>query len=198
MLHIAINAQIEPGVVGGTANFLLGLIYGLGQIQDDREQYTIIGTSSNEALLKSYMGANQKLVCVPEPQPSLQSNRKVPKALSPLTRRIRNIATRCLLPPIPKIHWPEIPISDGFYEKLGCDLIHFPYQGFVLCSLPSIYQPWDLQHLHYPQFFTPSQIAWREVIFPGACHLSTCIVVASHWIKHDIVQKYNTHPDKIR
>ena len=51
--------------------------------------------------------------------------------------------------------WPEVPVSDGFFESLGCEVVHFPTQGYVLCALPTIYNPHDLQHLHYPQFFTP-------------------------------------------
>ena len=47
-----------------------------------------------------------------------------------------------------------LPQSHGFYESLGGDIIHFPFQEFTVCRIPSIYNPHDLQHLHYPQFFS--------------------------------------------
>lgn len=96
------------------------------------------------------------------------------------------------------MRWIDIPVSNGFYEGLGCDVIHFPYQGFTLCAMPSIYQPWDLQHRHFPEFFDPAQIAWREVLFRAGCDYASLVVVASQWIKQDVVYQYGIHPDKIR
>jgi len=95
--------------------------------------------------------------------------------------------------------WPEVPISNGFYESLGCDVIHFLNQmDFVLCALPTVYNPHDLQHLHYPQFWTPSTIASRETIYPAACHFAQTVVVGSQWIKDDVARQYRTNPEKIQ
>ena len=94
--------------------------------------------------------------------------------------------------------WPEVPISNGFYENLGCDVIHFPYQQFVLCALPSIYNPHDLQHLHFPQFFTPPIIAWRETVYPAGCHFARTVAAASQWVKQDIVDHYHVNPNKVQ
>lgn len=204
MLKIAINAGISPGVVGGTANFLLGLMYGLGKLQDGDEEYVFIGTRENVDLLKSYAAANQRIVLenasAQSPTPLVTNTSLSGK----MVHWLRRGAHRFLFPPStnasvsnPSMRWIDIPISNGFYEGLGCDLIHFPYQGFTLCALPSIYQPWDLQHLHYPKFFPPMNIAWRETIFRAGCDYSTLVVVASEWIKQDIVTHYGIHPNKI-
>jgi len=91
-----------------------------------------------------------------------------------------------------------LPLSDGFFESLGCEVIHFPHQQFTLCALPSIYTPHDLQHLHYPQFFTPSAIAQRETTYRGGCQLAQTVVVASQWIKDDIVRQYGLSPHKVQ
>jgi len=91
-----------------------------------------------------------------------------------------------------------VAISDGFLENLACDVIHFPYQDFVLCSLPTIFNPHDLQHLHYPQFFKPSDIAWREITYRTGCHLSNTVVAGSNWVKRDIVYHYGLNPDKVQ
>jgi len=94
--------------------------------------------------------------------------------------------------------WPEVPISNGFYENLGCDVIHFPYQEFIVCALPTIYNPHDLQHLHYPQFFTPSIIAWRATIYPAGCHFAHTVAVASQWVKQDVIDHYHVNPNKVQ
>ena len=89
---------------------------------------------------------------------------------------------------------PCLPISDGFYESLGCDVMHFPTQEFTLCAVPSVYNPHDLQHLHYPQFFTPGHLAWRETICPAGCHIAKTVIVNSQWVKDDVIQRYGLSP----
>jgi glycosyltransferase involved in cell wall biosynthesis len=91
-----------------------------------------------------------------------------------------------------------VPLSDGFVESLNCDALHIPTQHFFLSSLPTIYNPHDLQHLHYPQFFSPGTIAWRETIYPAGCRLSNTVVVGSQWIKDDVVRNYRVDPDKVQ
>jgi glycosyltransferase involved in cell wall biosynthesis len=94
--------------------------------------------------------------------------------------------------------WPEVPASDGFYENLGCDIVHFPSSSFTVCAVPSIYNPHDLQHLHFPQFFSPSVLAWREAIYRAACHFARAVVVNSQWVKDDVVQQYGISPKKVQ
>lgn len=201
-LRIAINAQFLPnGGMGGVESVLIGLISALGQINDSPEEYTIIAPRQEPDWLRPYIGPNQRLVTRPQQSPVYPTrNERLKQFLGPL-RPVAGQLWRWAFPLLlsqPGRAWPEVPISDGFYESLGCDVIHFPYQSFVLCSLPTIYNPHDLQHLHYPQFFTPSTIAWRETIYPAACHLAHTIVVGSHWVKQDVVHHYRVDPDKVQ
>ena len=83
-------------------------------------------------------------------------------------------------------------------ESLGCDVVHFPTQGFTLCSVPTIYNPHDLQHLHYPQFFTMTDFIWRETQYPAGCRFAHTVAVGTQWVKDDIVRRYGTDPDKIQ
>jgi glycosyltransferase involved in cell wall biosynthesis len=61
-----------------------------------------------------------------------------------------------------------------------------------------IYNPHDLQHVHYPQFFTSSTIAWREVTYSAGCRLAHTIAVAARCVKQDIVHHYGVDPRKIQ
>jgi glycosyltransferase involved in cell wall biosynthesis len=94
--------------------------------------------------------------------------------------------------------WPRLPLSNGFYESLGCDVLHFPTQSFIVCALPTIYNPHDLQHLHYPQFWTAWDLAHRETVYRAGCEYSNTVVVGSEWIKQDVVRQYSLHPDKVQ
>jgi len=191
---VAINAQLTPGgETGGVESVLIGLVHSLGRLEDGPEEYIIIGPWQNPEWLRQYIGPNQRIVQGPKPlQPSLG---RLLGPLLPVAQKTRNILLQFLGT---SRMWPEVPVSNGFYESLGCDVIHFPYQHFVVCALPTVYNPHDLQHLHYPQFFTPSTIAWRETIYPAGCHFARTVVAGSQWVKQDIVEYYHVNPNKIQ
>lgn len=189
-LRIAINAQIKSWQPGGASTVLLGLIKAMGELNDSDEHYTIVTIPQNVALLQSIAGSNQTVIAKSSPsKPAWNTNQQFRRQL----RRLRTLFGRIFAPPV----WPEVPISDGFYEQLGCDLIHFMHPNFVVCSLPSIFQVYDLQHLHFPQYFVPEEIVLRENMYPKGCHIAQAVVTSSQWSKHDIIEKYNTPASKI-
>jgi glycosyltransferase involved in cell wall biosynthesis len=77
-------------------------------------------------------------------------------------------------------------------------VVHFPYQRYAVCGLPTVYNPHDLQHLHYPEFFTPDTLASRGAHYPTGCRLSHTVVVATRWVKQDIVEHFGVDPGKIQ
>ena len=194
-LRIAIFAPFLPGRGhGGVESVIIGLVTWLGKL-DGPEEYVIIGPEKDPEWLKPHAGPNQKFVSPPHlPARSkfAEMMRLSLKSIRPLWRQIKKE-----LIPEPS-SWPEMPISNGFYEGLGCDIIHFPYQAFVLCALPAIYNPHDIQHLHYPQFFNPDELAWRETILRKGCQIAKTVVVASQWVKEDIIKNYSINQEKIQ
>jgi len=197
-LCIAINAQLQPNSgAGGVESVLIGLISSLGKLDDGPEEYYIIAAWNHPDWLKPYMGRNQHIVTRPGPYRNTPLIKRFFSSLySPLLSARKLSAA--VIPSLNPGNWPEIPLSNGFYESLGCQVIHFPYQQYVLCSIPSVFNPHDLQHLHFPQFFTPQIIAWREAIYPKACHLAHTVVTGSSWVKQDIIEHYRVFPDKIQ
>jgi len=193
-LRVALPAQITPGVSGGIAQFTMSLVRSLGKLNDGPEEYIVV-VESREPLdwLKSFAGPNQRFLVRDRSTDSL-TRRLMKRAVKPL----RPAATALLNHFIGWRMWPEVPISDGFYESLGCDVIHFPFENFVLCAIPTVTNIHDLQHLHYPQFFKAEGLAWREVSYPAACQASHTVVVGSQWAKDDLVRHYGVHPDKVQ
>lgn len=204
-IRVAINAQIRPAAGdGGVSSVLAGLLKALANL-DGEETYVIVGTPENSEWLQQFLGDNQELVTRPKPEPvkkpvaAPQKKSLLRSILTPIARPlIRNLRKEILPPPPPKPLWPEVPVSDGFWESLGCNVIHFPYQDHAVCALPTIYNPHDVQHLHFPQYFSPREIAWRETIYPAGCHFANTIVVASDWIKQDIIKQYSVHSEKVQ
>lgn len=203
-LRIAINAQIAPGTGSSSLETVLRVLTELGRLDDGNEEYTFIGHWSEGDWLEPYLNNNQKLVRAPAPLSAKLSRAElVKRALGPLRPIVRKVKQAVVspshspLPASPSI--TNLPVSSGFYESLDCDVIHFPYQDYILCrDVPTIYNPHDLQHLHYPNFFTPEEVARREIIYPSACRAARVVVTASQFVKQDIIGNYRIEADKIQ
>lgn len=224
-MNVAIDPQAMPGTAGGVAQAAMSLVSGLGKLTDGSENYTIIVQSQEQMeWLKRYAGSNQRIViknCVRlhgGAQNFEERRRAFPQFLKrslgpalPYLRFVRklfwlkrssavNFPMRKYLISGAKLPSPSfnVHMSDGFYESLGCHVLHIPVQGFILSALPTIYNPHDLQHVHYPQFFPSSVLEWRDVVYPAGCHLAHTVVVGSQWIKDDVVRCFGVNPRKVQ
>ncbi|MCI0463888.1 MAG: glycosyltransferase family 4 protein [Gemmataceae bacterium] len=198
ILSVAMNVVVSPGLSGGIEQSTVGLIHALGKLEGP-EQYTLaVHSPELRDWLAPYCGPNQRMVMKPRRGRSNARGFSVTRmfkfALAPLLPVARYLQH---LMSIPR-SWPEVPVSDGFFESLGCDVLHFPTQAFTLCALPTIYNPHDLQHLHYPQFFTAHDLTCRETIYPAGCRYAHTVAVGTQWVKDDIIRRYGTDPDKIQ
>jgi len=198
-LRVAIDAQVLPWRNGGVAHALLALVRTLGEISADQDSYQLIVESEEEAAFwKAELAANQKVVLksAHQSQTTHQATTRTFTAraksvVQPFARALkRRLAT-------PR-KWPEVPISDGFYESLGCNVLHIPWQNYFLTSLPTVYNPHDLQHLYYPNFFTPQELAWKETMYHMGCRMARTVAVGSQWAKDDFVRQYALDPAKVQ
>lgn len=186
-IRIAIHIDVLPGEAGGTAQSTLGLVHSLGQLEGPEQYLLCAQTPEQVEWIGRYRAPNQQVLRRTKPRRS-SKDRLLRQPLEQVRRLVGRLSPQR----------PFVPISDGYYESLGCDVVHFPTQLFELCALPTIYNPHDLQYLHYPQFFDPWLIAWRETVCRAACQFSRTVVVGSEWIKRDVVRQYGIHPDKVQ
>jgi glycosyltransferase involved in cell wall biosynthesis len=202
-LKIIINAQLLSGKSGGIEQFLMGLIHGLGKLEDGSEEYIIIGPWQDPYWLKPLLGPNQVIVAAKQPakQPMIwQAQRKIVKACAgPLYEPLASLWRKIHVMAFPNLNenQPGTTKVGRFLESFGGHLIHFPYQQFVHCRLPSIYNPHDLQHLHYPQFFSHQELANRRACYAEACLKSQAIAAESQWVKNDIIRQYGIDSSKV-
>lgn len=200
-IRIAMDAEVVPWRNGGVAHALLAILRALGQLTDGGETYrVIVGSDEEAAFWGPELGPNQSLV-------KREDHRKVLARSQPWTPRgIARRAKAALRPSVNRLRgritlqpaWPETSISDGFYESLGCDVMHFTWQRYVVCSMPTIYNPHDLQHLYLPQLWPAEEIAWRETVYSMGCRLSQTIIVGSQWAKDDVLRQYRVAPEKVQ
>jgi glycosyltransferase involved in cell wall biosynthesis len=205
-LRVAINAQLNPDGGSGGVVTVLRALAALASL-DGPEEYVFVGPHDSPEWLHSILPPGQIVVQGPAPvEWSVDRLEPFKRALGPLRpaargmRRIFNTTVQTVesgafgrasfksLAPPPK----------NFYEGLGCDVVHFPFQSYEPCGLPAVYNPHDLQHLHYPEFFAQSEIEWREKLYPVACRTAHTVVVASEFVKRDVVERYRIDARKVQ
>lgn len=197
-LKVLINAQLIPGgKPGGTEQFLTSLVYALGRLTQSDEEYILITHAHHPDWLMPLLGPNQRIMVGPKPKAERLGRAK--HWLGPLRRPASDLyyGLRQFVSRAPRQDTEALPQSDGFYESLGGDVIHFPYQQFIHCRVPSVFNPWDLQHLHYPQFFSRGAIALRESVYRAACHEAQAVATAAVAVKADLQQHYGLDAQKI-
>jgi len=57
--------------------------------------------------------------------------------------------------------------------------------------------PHDLQHRHFPEFFTREQLAWRETMQSQGCRRADAVAAESEWARQDVIREYGVDPGKV-
>lgn len=183
-LRIAIDCRIANSREG-VGSALLALANALSMSGIAGQEYTFIVRQEMQEWIAPYIYGPCQLVSLPG------------SSTSRLKRYIREITpVRWLWNKIRTSMMP-LPSSDGYVELHGFDVVHFPAQPAYLTEIPSIYQPWDLQHLHYPHFFTKSEFVLREKSYRAFCSRATYVCVQTAWTKRDIIKQYGIASEKI-
>jgi glycosyltransferase involved in cell wall biosynthesis len=149
------------------------------------QEYTFVVHENRLDWLAPYIHGPCRLVGIPMPSPSRA--KALLRDITPIRLLWRKLRPKTI----------QVPTSDGYVESQHFDAVHFPTQTAYLTELPSIYQPWDLQHLHYPQFFSKAEYDLREGYFRAYCASATYVCVQANWTKRDIVERYGISDDKV-
>jgi glycosyltransferase involved in cell wall biosynthesis len=191
---IGIDARLVSGTYGGVEQFVIGLASGLGTLADSGDEYLFLVYRGHTDWLAPFLGDNARMVEALEDAPiqnRLQAMRSAVAERAPVLRRsVRWLSSRS----------PQrisVPRSDGALERAGAQLIHFPLQNAFLTDLPSIYQPWDLQHRHLPGFFSPATIAWRDATYMAFCNQASLVIATSEWHRDDFQRAYGVPRDRM-
>lgn len=183
-LRVAIDCRI-PEARQGHGAAIRYLACALSSLHDASQKYTFLVREDLREWLTPYLSGPCDLAVVPG-----ASTPAWKRAIhsSPLLEKVGRYLPR----PI-----PPVPISDGYVERQGFDLVHFPTQQAYLTSLPSVYQPWDLQHVHYPQFFSARDLAIRDLWYRAFCRHAHAVCVQTEWTRNDLIASYAVPAQKI-
>jgi glycosyltransferase involved in cell wall biosynthesis len=191
-LRVAVDARLHDGHAGGVQQFVIGLSSALCELDDGNEDYVFLGRPSEQAWLTRYLAGNGRLMDATARPTGI---RRIRRAVGDRVPGARWISRR----------WGRrrssdrvvIAATDGTVEAAGIDVVHFTFQGAFTTHLPSIYHPWDLQHIHLPEFFTDEQRRWRDAAYRCFSERADLVVVASDWARQDVVDHLGISPSRI-
>lgn len=183
-LRIAIDCRIgDPNQGIGAA--VLVLASALSDSVRTDQEYTFVIREGMQNWLAPYIYGPCSLAVIPSSASSRL--KKTLQRIAPLRFMWRKLRERM----------DRVPVSDGYVESMGFDVVHFPTQSGYLTNLPYIYQPWDLQHVHYPQFFSKSIFAQRERNYRALCDGASFVCVQAQWTKRDVMEHYGIPEDRM-
>ena len=185
-LKIAIDARLPDVGQGGVQQVLVSLADAFSTIEDEnfaRIWIVLEATTWWQGLFPP----QDEVLTVPAPLGgvSLKLTRAFPKLVS----RLFPIVSRIM---------PRRPHLDEVLLSKGVDLVHIPYQDGLFTNLPFVYNPHDLQHIYFPNFFRHSQIQHRNHFWKDSCRRATLVLSASPLVTKDLTDHWEISADKIR
>lgn len=179
---------------GGTSTFALSLARAITSLSDGDEQYFFFVNSGDGQKLERQLQKHVQVIESVSNPPTLARRiaRNIPFARA-IWRYLRNT------PKPDGGAWNYLLAhSDETLERENIDVVHFTNQWGFLTDIPFIYHPHDLQHRHLPEFFTPADYRFREVMYSELCERASAVSVVSQWVKQDLLSNFNLVESKIR
>jgi glycosyltransferase involved in cell wall biosynthesis len=182
---VCIDARLADGVPGGIQQELVGLAAGLSGLTDGEEEYLFLAEEGSTEWLVPHLGGRCRLATCRCRGWKASARRFVPRRLDRLA-----LWGASFLP-------VEVPPSNGLVEGTGARVVHFALQQGLATEVPSIYTPQDLQHRHFPGFFSRHEITWREAMYPALCRQAARVVALSRWGKRDLAEQFGLDEGKV-
>ena len=182
-LRVGIDARIRAGQFGGVEQVLIGIAAGLSKLGEGDEEYLFLTHPEQDEWLRPYLSGP----CRRLPSRRRYANRRARAIGRAVAERIPVFGLRHAVRP-----------SDGTVERAGVDVMHFPIQDAFTTDAPSIYQPHDLQHLHFSELFSRWKQERRERIYREHCERAEMVVAMTSWGKRDLIQHYGLPEEKVR
>jgi glycosyltransferase involved in cell wall biosynthesis len=197
----AIDAQLSPKTPGGTETHTTLQIDALARHSDER--FLIIGLKDQAAELQPYMGPNMELLAYPlnyawfkpgvhdrfNPSPGL---RRLLSVSGPFRGLVREQIRRKS-----QVKTLSAAETDALLKPYAPKVVHFPYPAHFETRLPFVYEPWGLPHYHFPELYSDEERAWMDALFRDGCEKAAVVIVATRWVKQDVMARHGLPSSKI-
>jgi glycosyltransferase involved in cell wall biosynthesis len=189
-IRVCLDVRLGDGNPGGLEQAIIGLAHAFsGFDKGGVEEYLFVVDPRAADRLHSYISGPCSLLPAGTGTWRGRARRRLRQVpgLPDLRRRIS----------VSRAPVPVLLPSDGTVEAADAHIVHFLTQGGFQTGIPSIYQPHDLQHLHFPEFFTSSQRAFREASYSALALQARKVVAMTRWGASDIAEHLGVPCEKL-
>jgi glycosyltransferase involved in cell wall biosynthesis len=183
-LRIALECRVEDPR-SGVGSAILALAHALSESTIQDQEYTFIVNAATKGWLEPHIFGPCRLMGIEKPENS--TLKSTFSGIAPLRTLWRKL----------KVNFFPLQKSDGYVELENFDLVHFVTPVGYITSRPTIYQPWDLQHLHHPEFFTAMDYTARQRSYRAFCDQAAAVCVQTEWSRQDLIQQYGIAQEKV-
>ncbi len=201
-VRVAVNAQINPDTAGGVESSATSIMRYYRE-NPGQVRMTILGLQDYLDRFQEIIGpdhgvANWRHMQEMQVTPGFGNIwwKRLERVSGPgkpfLDRASKHLKRR-------RLNWRlgEPSRNDGELRGLGTEVVHFPYGSTFPTALPFVFEPHDIQHRHYPEFFHPDQVEWRDRVYGDGCRQAAMVVTGSRWTKKDIMEQFGVKSDRI-
>ena len=185
---VAIDTNcIFPGQVGGIENYTLGLIETLKLPGSPASKLVLLTRKENHELFAPFADLRTAVVKLPRPRHK--------------GKRVKNWASLLAKHPVGGRRTLEEyqHAKTDLLHAHGVDLVHFPGNTInpLDLNLPVVLNLHDLQHRHFPQYFTRAERDNREKWWVASAHRANALLAASGYVATDLRRELGVAPGKI-
>jgi glycosyltransferase involved in cell wall biosynthesis len=169
---------IDPEGVGGVNTFTQGLLDGFGASVGDHE-FVVYAVPANEHLFARFLKRSDFNLRVVESGTRLKRFLCRASLLSTSAAAYRS-ASNLLFGDIRRRVEAEV-------EILYVPTVVLP---FFDASIPTVLSMHDIQHVHYPEFFTWTQRLYRHIAYGISAECATCIQASSEFMRAEFLDRF--------
>lgn len=195
--RVALVIPINSGQAGGVQQFSAGLVQSLADIPTPDLEFVVITNPKDPDWIQPYVSDDMDIV--PRGNEST-ADRLRKRALSTIRQIARPVLKRQRVTNSVRnllAGEPDVPDAGGYFEELGADIVHFPTPNYERTDLPTIFNPHDHQHLHYPENFSERSVSHRNVVYRAGCEEADAVDVPSHFVRTDTIDNYDIDPNHV-
>ena len=86
---------------------------------------------------------------------------------------------------------------ESTFDDLGIDVVHFLVPVFFRTERATVFNPYDMRHLRYPEHLTAQELDRRRRFYPTGCEQETMVDRLSMAVKDQLVEAYDADPGTV-
>ena len=185
-LRILIDSRLTPQIDGGVEQVIEGLADGFAAQLDRDMDITFL---TRHPAPPSLLGRRSSSLAVREVQPSSRRRSTVRRIVGQMP--LAHAAHRLIA------GGGVLALQDALVGEDDFDVVHLAVQNGFRPSVPYVYSPYDLQHLHHPEFFTPGERKARERTYGPLASGASAVVVHTRWSARDACARLRVPPTRV-